>query len=116
MKGIYGGEMLVARGKKHTYVGIYLNYSSPGKVIVSMDSYITEAIDEFPKDIMKTIKMLAGNHPFKVDESCVKYAKEIRSSFTGWGEVSLPDQARTSRHIANNRVPHNESDKSGQIL
>ena len=30
MKGIYGEEILVARGKKHTYVGMDLEYSSPG--------------------------------------------------------------------------------------
>ena len=41
MKGIYGGEMLVARGKKHTYVGMDLDYSSRGEVIMSMESYIT---------------------------------------------------------------------------
>ena len=38
MKGIYGEKMPVARGKKHTYVGMDLNYISPGEVIVSMDS------------------------------------------------------------------------------
>ena len=30
MKGIYGEETPVARGKKHTYVGMDLDYSSPG--------------------------------------------------------------------------------------
>ena len=49
-----------------------LNYSSPGEVIVSMDSYITEAIDEFPEEMMKTIKMLAGNHLLKGNDTCKK--------------------------------------------
>ena len=40
--------MPVARGKKHTYVGMDLDYSSPGEVIVYMDSYIIEVIDKFP--------------------------------------------------------------------
>ena len=40
-------------GKKHTYVGMDLDYSTPGEVIMSMDSYITKAIDELPKEMMK---------------------------------------------------------------
>ena len=69
INGIYGEEIPVARGKKHTYVGMDLNYSIPGEVIVSMDSYITKAIDEFPKEMTKPIKMPAGNHPFKVNDA-----------------------------------------------
>ena len=53
MKVIYGEEMPVTREKKRTYVGMDLNYSTPGEVIVSMDRYITEAIDEFPEEMMK---------------------------------------------------------------
>ena len=64
--------MPVARGKKNKYFGIDLYYISPGEVIVSMDSYITEVIDELPEEMMKTIKILAGNHLFKVDNTCIK--------------------------------------------
>ena len=49
MKGIYGENMPVVRGKKLTYVGMDLDYSLPGEVIFSVDRYIIEAIDEFPK-------------------------------------------------------------------
>lgn len=44
MKGIYGETIPVARVKKHTYVGMDLDYTSTGEVIVSMGSYIIEAI------------------------------------------------------------------------
>ena len=64
MKVIYGEKIPILRGKKHTYVGMDLDYISPGEVIVSMYSYITEAIDEFPEEMMKTIKTLAGNQLF----------------------------------------------------
>ena len=37
-----------------------------------MDSYNIEAIDKFPKEMMRTIKTPAGNHLFKVDKVCVK--------------------------------------------
>ena len=69
MKGIYGDNMPVARGKKHTYVGIYIDYSLPGKANVSTDSYITEAIDKFSEEMMQKIKTAAGNHLFKVDDA-----------------------------------------------
>ena len=72
MKGIYGNNMPVVRGEKNTYAIMDLGYISPGEVIVSMDSYITEAIYAFPDEIMKTIKMLVRNHLFKVDNACLK--------------------------------------------
>ena len=53
MKGIYGEEIPVTRVKKHTYVGMDLNYSTLEEVIVSMESYITKAIDKFPEEVMK---------------------------------------------------------------
>ena len=56
MKGIYGDNMPVVRGKKQTYIGMDLDYSSPGEVIVSMDSYTTEEIGEFPDKTMQKIK------------------------------------------------------------
>ena len=67
--------MPVVRGEKNTYIGMDLGYRLPGEVIVSMDSYITEAIDKFPKEMMEIIKTTAGNHLFKVDVACVKMCK-----------------------------------------
>ena len=64
--------MPVVRGAKHTYVGMDLGYRFSGEVIVCMDSYITEAIDKFPEEMMKTIKMPAGNHLLKADDSSKK--------------------------------------------
>ena len=58
-----------------------LNYRSPGEVIVSMDSYITEAIDKFPEEMTKTIKTPAVNHLFKVDDTCVKLCKRDKTIF-----------------------------------
>ena len=75
MKGIYGENMPVVRGKKHIYVGMDLDYISSREVIVSMDSYITYAIDKFPVKTTKTIKTPAGNHLLKVDNACVNLCK-----------------------------------------
>ena len=59
-------------GKNHTYFGMDLDYSSQGEVIFSIDSYIIEVIDEFPDEMIKTTKMPAGNHLFKIDDACAK--------------------------------------------
>ena len=53
--------MSVARDKKHTYLGMDFNCSSTGAVIVSMKSYIIEAIDKFPEEMMNA----GGKPPFK---------------------------------------------------
>ena len=58
-----------------------LDYSSPGEVIVSTESYIIEAIDEFPKEMTKTINTPAGNHIFKIDDACVNICKIDRIIF-----------------------------------
>ena len=46
-----------------------------------MDSYTTEAIDEFLDEMMKTIKMPAGDHLLKVDDACVKLCERDKIIF-----------------------------------
>ena len=46
-----------------------------------MDRYITEAVDEFLEEMMRTIETLAGNHLFKVDEACVKLCERDKIVF-----------------------------------
>ena len=58
-----------------------LGYSLPGEAIVSMDSYITEAIYKFLEEMTKTIKMLAGNHLFKVGDPFVKLCERDKIIF-----------------------------------
>ena len=81
MKGIYREEIPVVRVKKHTYVGIYLDYGTPGEVILSMDSYITKTIDLFLKEMMKSIKVPAGNHLFIVNDACKKLCNRDKIIF-----------------------------------
>ena len=97
MKGICGKNVPVVRGNKHTYVGMYLDYRFTGGVIMSMDSYITEAIDEFAEEMMKIIKTPAGNHLFKVDDACVKLCKrdKIISPFCPFKSGCVPYNAFT---------------------
>ena len=96
-KVINGEEMILSRGKKHTYVIMDLNYSTPGEVIVSMESYITEAIDKFPEETMNSIKTLTGNHLLKADNSCEKLWERAKIIFHRLVDklLSLSKHART---------------------
>ena len=52
---LYGtyGEVKATRGAKHDYLGMTIDFSQPGKVIIDMVDYITKMCDEFPMDLSK---------------------------------------------------------------
>ena len=53
----YGGEeapLTVTRGKIHDYLGMVIDYTTPGKVKFSMDQYIEEMLNELPEDMKGT--------------------------------------------------------------
>ena len=64
------GKLKAARGKKHTYLGIDLDYSKPGKVSLSMIKYVKEIIEAFPnqEEIKKKATTPAAPHLFQVRE------------------------------------------------
>jgi hypothetical protein len=47
--------LTVRRGKKHDYLGIQFDFSKTGKVVMTMNDYITELIEETPDDLLKGI-------------------------------------------------------------
>ena len=44
-------EVTCTRGKKHVYLGMLLDYSQKGKVIVDMSSYVKDMWEEFPQQL-----------------------------------------------------------------
>ena len=44
-------KMTITRGKVHKYLGTTVDYSSPGKVILSMINYIGKILDNIPEDM-----------------------------------------------------------------
>ena len=62
--------MVVHKGPRHDYLGITLDYSSPGKVVVDMKQYIDKVLSETPPDIKGVAQTLAGEHLFKVNPDC----------------------------------------------
>jgi len=69
------GEMKVSRGKVHKFLGMTLDFTKPGEVVVTMFDYIEELLDAFNKAEPKmkgTKSSAAPNDLFKVDEDCEK--------------------------------------------
>ena len=44
-------KMTITRGKIHKYLGMTIDYSSPGKVIFSMVDFIVNMLDDIPEYI-----------------------------------------------------------------
>jgi hypothetical protein len=72
------GAMTVSRGKIHNYLGMTLDYSVPGQVIITMLNYVDEILAAFDKAEPKdggTKTSAAPDSLFKVDEDCEKLAQ-----------------------------------------
>ena len=44
-------KITITQGKVHKYLGMTIDYSSPGKVIFSMINYIGKILDDIPEDV-----------------------------------------------------------------
>ena len=53
-------------GKRHNYLGMWLDYSIPGKVRISMEEYLRGVLDDFPKEITETPETPAASNLFNV--------------------------------------------------
>jgi hypothetical protein len=69
------GKMSVSRGKVHTYLGMTLDYTLPGRVMITMFDYIKEIITAYDLADPKgggTKSSAAPENLFKIDEDCTK--------------------------------------------
>ena len=48
VSGMYGEDLTVHQGKVHDYLGMDLDYSTPGEVRVLMIKYMSRILEEFP--------------------------------------------------------------------
>ena len=73
-----------SRGKKHDYLAMLLDYSSPGVVKIDMSDYIKSMVTEFPYlneiGTMKA-KTPAAEYLFKTNADCKKIDKEKKEIF-----------------------------------
>eukprot|EP00978_Attheya_sp_CCMP212_P042400 scaffold257852_cov32-Attheya_sp.AAC.1 len=61
--------LTVTRGKIHEYLGMTLDFSSPGKVRVIMKDYVQGMLDEIPDDMDGIATTPAPRHIFEVNET-----------------------------------------------
>ena len=77
LDGAFGkdGPLTVHRGKKHDYLGMWLDYSLDGKVQVQMYDYIDNMLAALPEDMGGTVTSPAANHLFTVNDAGKKLTR-----------------------------------------
>ena len=78
------GKMTVSRGKIHTYLGMTLDYTTPGRVKISMFGYIDEiiiAFDEADPSRRRTKTSAAPDNLFVINEDCEKLPPDKAVAF-----------------------------------
>jgi hypothetical protein len=66
----FGKETLLSksRGKVHDYLGMTLDFSTPGQVTITMIDYIKMICMDLPKDMIGSAATPAVNHLFQIDD------------------------------------------------
>ena len=62
---IYGKDMTVHRGKKHRYLGMDMDWSVKGHLMIDMSEYNKETVSMWPDPMEKPVKNLEGEHLLK---------------------------------------------------
>jgi hypothetical protein len=78
------GEMAISRGKVHTYLGMKLDFTLPGRVKITMFEFLEEVILAFEKADPNgggTKTSAAPADLFKIDEDCTKLAPKRAKEF-----------------------------------
>ena len=71
----YGKEAPIpsTTGKIHEYLGMTIDYTTPGKVVFQMEDYIDRLIKECPEGLLKRNPTSpAANHLFEINSECAK--------------------------------------------
>ena len=53
-----------SRGKRHDYLVMWIEYSIPGEVRISMEEYLRGVLDDFPEEITETPETPAASNLF----------------------------------------------------
>jgi hypothetical protein len=70
--------LTVTRGDVHDYLGMTLDYSTPGQVSIRMDDYISNLFEEAPANMAGTATTPAADHLFSVNET-PEYVDDVTS-------------------------------------
>jgi hypothetical protein len=61
--------LTVTRGDIHDYLGMTLDYSTPGQVSICMDDYISNLFEEPPANMAGTATTPAADHLLSVNKT-----------------------------------------------
>ena len=83
LKGAFGndGPLMVHRGKKHDYLGMWLDYSLDGKVQVQMFDYSDNMLADLPDDMRGMVTSPAADHLFTVNDAGKKLTQAQSEMF-----------------------------------
>ena len=118
LNALYGkhGEVKATRGKVHDYLGMTIDFSVKGKVIVSMKDYMCKLVDEFPFKISGTEETPAAEDLLS-EGTGPKLDKEKAKIFHTWVAKALfackrarPDISPTTTVLCTRVKEPNESD------
>jgi hypothetical protein len=71
--------LTVQRGKIHDYLGMILDFSTSGKLVVFMEPYIRSMIEDMPMDMIGTAENPAAPHLSNVNTSNPEYLSETEA-------------------------------------
>jgi hypothetical protein len=74
-------EMVVQRGEVHDYLGMTIDLSNSGKVMIKMTDYVKGILDELPSEMNGTANTPAGPNLFETDEGSPKLSKSEGDMF-----------------------------------
>jgi Reverse transcriptase (RNA-dependent DNA polymerase) len=75
------GKIKAVRGKKHDYLAMTLDFSSPGVLKVDMTSYVNRMIEDFPEELSGKSKCPWSDNLFKVEEESPKLTDDKAKIF-----------------------------------
>ena len=97
--------MTIMWGKVHKYLGMTIDYSSPGKVILSMIKYIGKMIDDFPEDMKGKSSTPAAHQLFYIVEDANKLYQAGADLFPPFFSITLLHCRRFNQTIPGRRRP-----------
>ncbi len=80
LASIYSNGLVVHRGKVHDYLGMDLNFANKGVAQISMITYTTKILTNFPESITTSCATPAADHLFTVrDEATAKFLPKTQA-------------------------------------
>eukprot|EP00957_Ditylum_brightwellii_P185969 14158582-Ditylum_brightwellii.AAC.2 len=74
-------KLQATRGERHDYLGMYLDFSLKGRVIIDVKDYVRSIVEDFPVKITKMPATPASSQLFKVNKRCKRLSKEEGQQF-----------------------------------